>query len=131
MERIQRFTFFLFCNLLLEITTKNDFFYSSPFFSAALDYFAFGSSVTSSGPNNLGGTYYPQASSTIVEKILVVVRKTPIPANTQFIFPIRIEDEIGNSLETALSIVTAPLPPQFAEEKYLWKIAEQTPVGTE
>ena len=87
--------------------------------------------TSSGGANNLGGIFYPQSSSSVVEKIPIVVRKTPIPANTQFVFPLRLEDEVGNSLETVLHIVTAPLPPQFGEENFSWKIPEDTPVGTE
>ena len=97
-----------------------------------MEYFGFGVTLSSSSGNGkAGGFYYPTSRDpSTVEKIPIVVRKLPVPPNAEFILPLRIVDEVGNAVESVLSILTAPRPPQFREPSYKFEIPESTPVGT-
>ena len=91
-------------------------------FSDASQYFGIGGS---------SGVFYPRRGSSSVEKIPIVVKRVPVPENTEFILPISVQDEDGNSLQTSLSILTAKRPPQFMEQNYVFQLPESSPVGTE
>ncbi|XP_063724486.1 neural-cadherin-like isoform X3 [Symsagittifera roscoffensis] len=98
----------------------------------AMEYFEFGVTLSSAAGNGkAGGFFYPNSRDPAkIEKVPIVVRKTPIPPNAEFIFPIRIVDEVGNFVESTISILSAPRPPQFQQTSYKFEIPEATPVNT-
>ena len=97
-----------------------------------MEYFEFGVTLSSAAGNGkAGGFFYPNSRDPAkIEKVPIVVRKTPIPPNAEFIFPIRIVDEVGNFVESTISILSAPRPPQFQLTSYKFEIPEATPVNT-